>query len=130
MTMPVPAPSPSTWNGPCCWTTWVEIDTVDGSTAATTAGDVDPAGRREASRSSTAGVEVRTAAESSPVCPATYPAAAPAATAASVNAAAAANRLRRGAALRRGIGAGGGADGGGPGGEETPGGGTEGDDRR
>ena len=34
--IPVPAPSPSIWNGPCCWTMVEVIATVDGCTLATT----------------------------------------------------------------------------------------------
>ena len=91
ITMPVPAPSPSTWNGPCCWTTWVEIETVDGSTEATTAATSIPP-VDGVIPVSTAGVDGAAPVESSPARPATYPLAAPAATAASVNAAAVTNR--------------------------------------
>src|SRR5262245_33563686 len=117
MMMPVPAASPSTWNGPCCWTMWVVIDTVEGSTAATTdATLIVPA--EVGMFASTACVDVGAAAGSSVVRPARYPPPAPAATAASVNAAAAANRLRRGAwgCSSGDIGALSGADGGRPGG--------------
>ena len=74
----------------------MEIDTVDGSTAATTAAtSIPPADG--VIPVATAGVDGLAPVESSPARPATYPPAAPAVTAASVNAAAAANRLRRGA---------------------------------